>query len=234
MIIDLFLWPMLLPLLIPILYCYKNKKEALNEVFIITLSMAIIVIFYWPLTTTFYSVANIYTKTVLFVIIPAGFLFLYDKSRSIKSDSYKSIFKLETFGITNKGIDKSLIFALIFTPIMIITTIIVLNLNNYGYGTDFYTGTVYFVESFTEEFLFRGILFLFLASRINIQVAYWTSLLSFILMHPQYMPDSILIITIVQGFLTLEICRRSKNMIGAWTLHGINRIFTIVILPFIL
>jgi len=29
----------------------------------------------------------------------------------------------------------------------------------------------------------------------------------------------------------MEIARRSENIIGAWFLHGINRFFTIAVLP---
>ena len=96
---------------------------------------------------------------------------------------------------------------------------------------NFSVGVVSFVESFTEEFFFRGILFIFLLSRTNLKIAYVTSLTSFVLMHPQNFTNPFIISTIVQGFLTIEICRRSKNLVGAWVLHGTNRFFSIVIIP---
>ena len=37
-----------------------------------------------------------------------------------------------------------------------------------------------------------------------------------------------------QGILTIEICRRSNNLTGAWLLHGINRFFIIAIVPLLL
>ena len=51
-------------------------------------------------------------------------------------------------------------------------------------------------------------------------------------MHPQHIQNysnPFLISTIVQGFLTIEIARRSDNITGAWLLHGINRLFIIAI-----
>ena len=95
-------------------------------------------------------------------------------------------------------------------------------------------GVVSFIESFTEEFFFRGILFIFLVRKTNLKIAYFTSLFSFVLMHPQNFSNPFIISTIVQGFLTIEICRRSKNLVGAWVLHGTNRFFSIVILPILM
>jgi len=98
---------------------------------------------------------------------------------------------------------------------------------------NFSLGVVSFAESFTEEFFFRGILFLFLMSKTNLKIAYVTSLASFVLMHPQNFANPFIISTIVQGFLTIEICRRSKNLVGAWVIHGTNRFFSIAIMPFL-
>ena len=94
-------------------------------------------------------------------------------------------------------------------------------------------GVISFFESFTEEFYFRGLLFLVLAAYIDVRLAYVISITSFVLAHPQHLISYFIIPTIVQGILTLEIVRRSNNLIGAWLLHGANRIFLLVILPFL-
>ena len=70
--------------------------------------------------------------------------------------------------------------------------------------------------------------------KTNFKVAYITSLASFILLHPQNFFNPFIIITIIQGFITLEICRRSKNITGAWLVHGSNRFFSIALYPFII
>lgn len=66
------------------------------------------------------------------------------------------------------------------------------------------------------------------------KVAYVTSVSSFVLMHPNNLADVFILSTIVQGFLTVEVCRRSKNLLGAWIVHGANRFFIIVIIALIL
>lgn len=90
-----------------------------------------------------------------------------------------------------------------------------------------------FVEAFTEEFFFRGILFVLLTQKTNVKIAYITSLTSFTLMHPQNLMTFFLISTLMQGILTVEIARKSQNILGAWLLHGSNRFFQLVLLPLI-
>jgi membrane protease YdiL (CAAX protease family) len=94
-------------------------------------------------------------------------------------------------------------------------------------------GVVSFFESFTEEFYFRGLLFLVLMAYIDVRLAYVISITSFVLVHPQHLTSFFIVPTILQGLLTLEIVRRSNNLIGAWLLHGANRIFLLLVLPFL-
>jgi len=37
-----------------------------------------------------------------------------------------------------------------------------------------------------------------------------------------------------QGLITIEICRRTNNVAGAWIVHGTNRFFSIAIYPFLM
>jgi len=219
---------MILPMILPFVYTLFHKKKALEEIVIITFLILFIIIAYWPLTLGFRSTANIITKFILFVFLPFIILFVYEWRKK----NYMNIF--EKFGISNKGIEFSFKLGLLLIPIMLLVTFIILILTtNINTIINLELGITSFIESFTEEFFFRGILFLYLMSKTNQKIAYITSLSSFILMHPQNFSNLFIISTVVQGFLTTEISRRSKNLTGSWVLHGTNRFFSIVILPLI-
>ena len=195
--------------------------------------MTFIVIAYWPLTLGFDSTANIVTKFLLFVFLPLIVLFVTWKLKN-KSKKKKKDYSFKQFGITEKGFEKSLKLGFLFLPIMLTVTFLAKFMIGGALVSNYPLGVVSFVESFTEEFFFRGILFIFLLRKTNLKIAYVTSLASFVLIHPQNFTSPFIISTIVQGFLTIEICRRSKNLVGAWVLHGTNRFFSIVILPFLM
>jgi len=223
---------MLIPMIIPIIYGIKYKRESLLEISIITLVMIFIVISYWPLTLGLNSSANIITKFLLFVLVPLFFIYLTYKIRN-KQSRKKLEFQYNQFGITINGINKSLKLGFLFLPLMLFITYLSKTMIGGTIYPNFSLGIVSFIESFTEEFFFRGILFLFLMSKTNLKIAYITSLLSFIFMHPQNFTNLFIISTIVQGLITIEICRRTSNLAGAWIVHGTNRFFSIVIYPFL-
>ena len=225
---NLFLWPMLVPMIVPLFYCFKYKKESLAEIGTITASMFLVVVLYWPLQSSNFLSTQTYiaVKFLLFVILPLLCLSILKRN--------KSPLKLKQFGIKKEGTKKSLWLCILFLPIMLVVTFVIQYVNGVALDADVLTGTISFFEAFTEEFFFRGILFIFLLNRTNLKIAYITSLASFVLVHPQHLTTIFLIATIVQGVLTIEICRRSDNLIGAWILHGINRFFIIAIFPFLL
>ena len=225
---DFFLWTMLIPMLFPLFYCFTYKKESLAEVGTITMSMILIVIFYYPLETSKFLSTNTYTavKILLFVLLPLLLLFIIKRK--------KFILNLEQFGIKREGLKKSVWLSILFLPIMLGITTIIYTFYINGTVFDVIAGLISFFEAFTEEFFFRGILFIYLLQRTNLKIAYITSLASFILVHPQHLFSIFIIGTIVQGILTIEICRRSDNLLGAWLLHGANRLFAIALLPFLL
>lgn len=226
--LNFFLWPMLLPLIIPLVYCIKNKMTSCFEILLIAVIMIFIVIFYWPLTLNIQSPANIITKSILFVIVPLLILSLRLKDKKDISKEF------ELIGISKKNIKKSIVLGIIFLPIMLFITFLVQYYIVFPTSdSDVFIGIMSFIESFTEEFFFRGILFLFLMSKTNFKIAYITSLSCFILAHPQNLTSFFIISTIVQAILTLEICRRTRNLIGPWIVHGTNRFFSIAVLPFI-
>jgi len=225
MVIDLFLWPMLLPLAVPIFYSLRYKKKHLPEILVIALSMSLIVVLWWPVVTSDILGSETYyaSKLLLFVLLPLLCLLIFGRKRHALDP--------RRYGIRKGGLAKSLRFALIVLPIMLVVTYLAWLIPGPVYGADFWLGVAMFFESFTEEFLFRGILFVFLLSRTNVQIAAFTSVACFVLMHPQHLDNISLLPTVTQGILTMEIARRSENIIGAWFLHGINRFFTIAVLP---
>ncbi|MBU0497900.1 MAG: CPBP family intramembrane metalloprotease [Candidatus Thermoplasmatota archaeon] len=219
---------MLIPLILPIVYCIRWKKQSLPSLGIITLTMILIVILYWPLlqTTILGNHTYIIVKTLLFIILPLLLL--------IGIEYKKKKLTLSDLGIAKHGWHQSILSALIFLPLMLLATFSIYIITNTHITSDLFYGIESFFEAFTEEFFFRGILFLFLAKKTTLKIAYLTSLTCFILSHPQHITSLYLLTTTIQGILTLEICRRSKNLFGAWILHGTNRFFTIVILPLII
>lgn len=191
--------------------------------------MILSVIAYWPLTLGFQATANLIPKFILFVIIPFILLQSYWKYKKNKENHF------ELLGLTNKNLEKSFKLGLALIPLMILVTFLAKHMIGFTIiEPNLELGVVSFIESFTEEFFYRGILFLLLMKRTSFTVAYITSLASFILMHPHNITNIFIISTIVQGILTVEICRRTRNLAGGWVLHGTNRFFSIVILPFLL
>jgi membrane protease YdiL (CAAX protease family) len=221
---------MLIPMIIPLLYTLLVKRESLKEIILISSSMIIIVIFYWPLSIGIESSSNILVKILLFVVIP---LFTLYVNWILQNKSKKTIpyFPINQFGIKKEGLNKSLKLGILFTPLMLIITFIIKLIIGSIPDTNVILGVVSFVEAFTEEFFFRGILFLFLLPKTNVKIAYFTSMACFVLSHPQHFNNLFIISTIIQGFLTIEICRTSKNITGAWILHGANRFFSITVIP---
>ncbi len=226
---NFFLLPMLVPMLLPLFYCVKYKRKSLAEIVAIILTMTFIVIPYRPLSNLIITSQNILVKLILFIILPIIILLIF------KGD--KSIFNPGQYGIRKDGLKKSLGICTLFLPIMLGVTFVIKYFNGTPYDADVFQGTISFFEAFSEEFFFRGILFIFLLSRTNLKIAYITSLASFILMHPQHLENYtnlFFITTIVQGVLTIEIARRSENITGAWLLHGVNRFFVLAIFPLLL
>jgi len=86
-----------------------------------------------------------------------------------------------------------------------------------------------FLDAFNEEFLFRGVLILYLWKITDIKVAYATSIVSYIIVHPQHYASLFMISTIAQGILLAIIAHKTKNIIGPWISHGLNRVLLQII-----
>ena len=140
MYFNLFLWPMLLPLIIPISYCIIYRKDRLGEILVISLSMILIVILYWPLSFKLYTDANFYAKVILFVILPILLLYIYRRIHKHTLTSDEKIFEWKHFGITNEGLEKSLKLGLFFIPIMIGATFVINFYLGVSANLNFYIG----------------------------------------------------------------------------------------------
>jgi membrane protease YdiL (CAAX protease family) len=225
--VNFFLWPFLLPLITLFIYCVWRKRSALQISGLILISGICIVGVYWPLITMdFFQPFNyVFVKFLLFVFVPVLFL------KIVLKKQFRDIF-IST-GLQKKGLNNSLFLFFIFLPIMLLFSGVVSYLSGNIVQGSFDAGVFSFFESFTEEFFFRGLLFLVLTAYIDVRFAYVISITSFVLVHPQHLTSFFIVPTIVQGLLTLEIVRRSNNLIGAWFLHGANRVFLLLILPYL-
>ena len=222
---------MLVPMIIPVLYCWKYQKENLKKLWPIIISMVLIVVLY---TSVFgiipvpYQVEYTTIKFILFVFMPLAILYFWNKEHNLKN-------MLAGFGIRKKGTEESLKLSAFVLPVMlgsIAFTSFMLE-RSYNPAEPIYS-IISFFESFSEEFFFRGILFLYLWKFTDIRIAYITSMASFVLMHPQYFWGLAMLPGIVQAILTTIIAHKTKNLAGPWVLHGASRIFALSILPWFL
>jgi membrane protease YdiL (CAAX protease family) len=198
------------------------------DVSIILLCMVCIVVLYWPFLMSAFAGSYTYpvVKLILFLVLPVVLFTGLKRETSLLHGS--------SFGLTTQGLTKSLLWFVVFLPIMLVASGIIQYVHGMAGSVELTAGTMSFFEAFTEEFFFRGILFIFLFQRTTLKIAYATSLMSFILMHPQNLTTVFIGVTIIQGFLTVEIARKSHNIVGSWLLHGSNRFVELVILPLFL
>lgn len=80
-----------------------------------------------------------------------------------------------------------------------------------------------FFDAFNEEFLFRGVFFLFAYKNTeNLPLAYIVSMMVAFAWHPEFTLFR-MVPVFVQGTLLCYLLYKSKNIHGAWISHGINR-----------
>jgi membrane protease YdiL (CAAX protease family) len=79
-----------------------------------------------------------------------------------------------------------------------------------------------FLDAFNDEFLFRGVFFLFAYKNTeNLPLAYIVSMMIAFAWHP--LTPFRMVPVFVQGTLLCYLLYKSKNIHGAWISHGINR-----------
>ena len=228
MILDMFpITPMLLALLIPIIYCLIWKDYILKKVGMIFICCLFITLFY-PITQILgnfigNALGYFLGKLILFTIIPLITIVFIEKWNIVDA--------LVELGLRKRNLAKSIILGLIVFVITLIITLICC----WGAKGDYTLiwNSIMFFDAFNEEFLFRGVLLLYLWKITDIKVAYLTSILAFILAHPQHFSSLFLISTIIQGLMLAIISHKTENIIGPWISHGLNRVIPNVLRVFI-
>jgi len=134
-------------------------------------------------------------------------------------------YELGEFGLTRKRLILSLYLGLGVLLVTMFFYAFILPEVEYFAPVSFFTFSIpMFLDAFNEEFLFRSVYFLFVYKKSdNLWLAFAASSLVTILWHPF---EPIRITTaFVQGALLCYVFYRSKNIVGPWVSHGLNRTF---------
>lgn len=211
-------------LLIPIAYSLKNNRKNMKPILMITLASIGTIVFY-PMVSFLSGIIPGfgYTigKIILFVLIPVITILYIEKWR------IKDVFR--NLGVRKTNLPRSVTYGIIAGVATVIITIFASTTTQF----DIVFRTIMFFEAFTEEFFFRGFLFLYLIGKTNVKVAYATSITGFVLIHPQHFASTFLISTIAQGVLLTVVAHKTKNLLGPWISHGMNRFFPSLIRVFL-
>ena len=224
--------PMIIALFIPLIYSIKNQNKHLKQIILLLITTISITILY-PLTTFLQNNINpelgyFIGKLIIFTIFPFILVLYLDKQNVKKT--------LTQLGITKQNLHKSIFFGLL-SLIITLTIIALFLLNNIATTTTLWN-CVMFLDAFNEEFFFRSLLFLYLWKITNAHVAATTSILAFILAHPQYYYPHIqvggFLQTSLQGILLTFVTYKTKNVVGPWISHGLNRVIPQLLRIFII
>jgi len=209
--------PMLLAMVIPLTYCLIRKKESFERVLVLSLIAFSMIVAYQVViyleNKLSYS-GYFLGKLIIFTALPLIAISYFEKW-SIRD-------ALTRFGIRKENMGKSIILGIAALAITLLLGLIAL------WGQDahvsLYWNIIMFLDAFNEEFLFRGVLILYLWKITDIKVAYATSIVAYILAHPQHYASLFMLSTIAQGILLAVITHKTKNIIGPWISHGLNRV----------
>jgi membrane protease YdiL (CAAX protease family) len=194
-------------LLIPLIYSLIWKRSELRNLSILFLT-GVLIVFLYPITSILPYVIG---KFIIFVLLPMLALFYIERWNLREILSKTGIYKL--------NLQRSILYGLAATIVTITITILVSTTTSF----DLLFRTIMFFEAFTEEFLFRGVLLLYLTKKTNLRVAYLTSILGFILIHPQHFTSLFIFSTASQAILLAIVAHKTQNIIGPWISHGLNR-----------
>ena len=218
---------MLPVLLISLVYCIKWNKKNLRKVIIIFLCCTSIVILY-PTTTYLGNVIEpmfgyFLGKILLFTLLPFFTILFLERS--------KVKITIAKLGVKKEKLILSILLGLGSLLVTISITLLISGWRQ-AESPSIYWDVLMFFDAFNEEFLFRGVLLLYLWKLTNLKIAYATSVLAFILVHPQYFTSLYLIHVIVQGLLLGLVVYKTKNVMGPWISHGFNRILPQILAAF--
>ena len=224
---DLGIFPIaLIPfvLVIPIFYCIKWKKTNLRKVILIFICCIFIIVLY-PITTYLGNIIEstlgyFLGKLILFTLLPF-ITIIYLEQWKIKTTFME-------LGVKKEKLMMSILLGL---GGLIITVILSLILIKWGptEPPSAYWTTIMFLDAFNEEFLFRGVLLLYLWKITDLKIAYVTSVLAFTLAHSQNFTSLYIISTAAQGILLGIVTYKTKNLVGPWISHGLNRVIPQII-----
>jgi len=203
---------LLIPTLLPIIYNFWKKKP-MKPVLLIYLCCIATVISY-PIVsyvTNFDFAYYVVSKFLLFAVYPVVTI-IYLERWKLKEIFYK-------LGVNRKNLKKSILYG--FVALLVTGFFAYISLEQ-GYYEGF-KSVLLFLEAFNEEFFFRGFLFLYLMTKTDFKISYVTSVLGFILIHPQHFDRLFILSTISQAILMTYITGKTKNIIGPWFSHGLNR-----------
>jgi membrane protease YdiL (CAAX protease family) len=220
--------PLLIAMVIPLAYSLLRGRHEIRAVSIIILASAAAVLLYPAVNLLSAMVPVIgYSigKLIIFVAIPLAAVLFLERSGLRKS--------FQEMGVRRPGLARSIIYGILvaFITVSVIVLGLVLGILP-GQAFDPLFRTVMFLEAFTEEFFFRGFLLLYLISKTSRAVGFSTSILAFILAHPQHFIAYMLIPTILQGALLAWVAYRTRKIIGPWVSHGMNRFLPGIIAGF--
>lgn len=206
---------LLIPVLvIPVVYSVFRKKESLRDVFTLTVFLVFMVLIY-PFLFVFVNIGGnlsyLVSKIILFVALPlAGILWI---------ERWSTWDVLRKIGVRKENLWRSLLYGIGALVVTVLIGTLVITTRQVDAAWEI----IMFFEAFTEEFLFRGVLLLYLAKKTNIKIAYVTSILGFVIIHPQHFSSLFIFSTIAQAVLLAIVSVKTKNIIGPWVSHGLNR-----------
>jgi membrane protease YdiL (CAAX protease family) len=127
------------------------------------------------------------------------------------------------FGITKEKLPLSVVFGLA----ALVVTLLMSILASWGRAGSLSLSwsAIMFLDAFSEEFLFGGVLFLYLFRLTDVKIAYATSLPAFILAYPHHFDSLFIAATTAQGTLLALVTHKTNNIVGPWISHGSNRVF---------
>ncbi|MBW1933735.1 MAG: hypothetical protein JRI56_12245, partial [Deltaproteobacteria bacterium] len=163
--------PMLLAMVIPLTYCLIRKKESFERVLVLSLIAFSMIVAYQVViyleNKLSYS-GYFLGKLIIFTALPLIAISYFEKW-SIRD-------ALTRFGIRKENMGKSIILGIAALAITLLLGLIAL------WGQDahvsLYWNIIMFLDAFNEEFLFRGVLILYLWKITDIKVAYATSIVA--------------------------------------------------------
>jgi len=214
----------LLPAFILIAYGYWKKNTKPYLIMLAMLLPSVLLYGYLllgpPLFTSFGSWNYFLVKLLLFTV--PGFLLVRCFGLGWRN-----------FGIARKRLKYSMGIGLLVLLVTAVFNSLLWDSNTVIDLSFFLTFSIpMFLDAFNEEFLFRGVFFMFAWKKgTHIWLAFAASTLLTIAWHPLELTR--MVPSVLQGSLFCLLLYKSENITGAWVSHGLNRSLVQVLSRFI-